>query len=482
MNAGLLIIILLLGLALLGFPIYIALGIGALAALNLADLPLIVLPQRMFAGMNGSALLAIPFFILAGNIMSRSITGKLIDICNAIIGHIKGSLSLVTILASALFGAISGSGVATASAIGGITIPAMKREGYPAPFAVGVASISSILGPIIPPSIVLIVYASITNVSVAELFLGSVLPGIILAVALIAYGLYYGHKHNLPAHEKPNLRKIGASVRKGIWALLMPIIILGGIFGGIFTPTEASAVAVVYSLIISLFVYKDMSFKELPQVFVEGAVSTATIMVMVGLSSASSYVITTSGLPQQLVSFFSSITNSPVVILLLLNILFLIIGMLMEANAADDDPDPAAAVECLRHRSAAVRHRHELQPLHRSGDAAGGPVSAAVQPDRRNPAVSLPEGHDAHAADLHYRVVPHHLCLAPHHLASQHHGGLIAKKGSLGYAKNRIFGNGRHGTAYGEKRGAEVRAARAGLRCGPAADGRLPGGRRHPRQ
>ena len=320
MNAGLLIIILLLGLALLGFPIYIALGIGALAALNLADLPLIVLPQRMFAGMNGSALLAIPFFILAGNIMSRSITGKLIDICNAIIGHIKGSLSLVTILASALFGAISGSG--------------MKREGYPAPFAVGVASISSILGPIIPPSIVLIVYASITNVSVAELFLGSVLPGIILAVALIAYGLYYGHKHNLPAHEKPNLRKIGSSVRKGIWALLMPIIILGGIFGGIFTPTEASAVAVVYSLIISLFVYKDMSFKELPQVFVEGAVSTATIMVMVGLSSASSYVITTSGLPQQLVSFFSSITNSPVVILLLLNILFLIIGMLMEANAA----------------------------------------------------------------------------------------------------------------------------------------------------
>ena len=336
MNAGLLIIILLLGLALLGFPIYIALGIGALAALNLADLPLIVLPQRMFAGMNGSALLAIPFFILAGNIMSRSITGKLIDICNAIIGHIKGSLSLVTILASALFGAISGSGVATASAIGGITIPAMKREGYPAPFAVGVASISSILGPIIPPSIVLIVYASITNVSVAELFLGSVLPGIILAVALIAYGLYYGHKHNLPAHEKPNLRKIGSSVRKGIWALLMPIIILGGIFGGIFTPTEASAVAVVYSLIISLFVYKDMSFKELPQVFVEGAVSTATIMVMVGLSSASSYVITTSGLPQQLVSFFSSITNSPVVILLLLKNAFgidlLQFGIVMSFN------------------------------------------------------------------------------------------------------------------------------------------------------
>lgn len=335
MNAGLLIIILLLGLALLGFPIYIALGIGALAALNLADLPLIVLPQRMFAGMNGSALLAIPFFILAGNIMSRSITGKLIDICNAIIGHIKGSLSLVTILASALFGAISGLRRGhrlrhrrhhhPRHEAGGLSRPLRRGRSVPSP----PSWVPSFRRPL-----VLIVYASITNVSVAELFLGSVLPGIILAVALIAYGLYYGHKHNLPAHEKPNLRKIGSSVRKGIWALLMPIIILGGIFGGIFTPTEASAVAVVYSLIISLFVYKDMSFKELPQVFVEGAVSTATIMVMVGLSSASSYVITTSGLPQQLVSFFSSITNSPVVILLLLNILFLIIGMLMEANAA----------------------------------------------------------------------------------------------------------------------------------------------------
>lgn len=334
MNVGLLIIIMLLVLSFLGFPIYMALGIGTLAALNVADLPLLVLPQRMFAGMNSSSLLAIPFFILAGNIMSRSITGKLIDICNALIGHIKGSLALVTTLASALFGAISGSGVATASAIGGITIPAMKKEGYPAEFAVAVSAISSILGPIIPPSIVLIVYASITNVSVASLFLGSVLPGLLLAVVLIAYGLYYGHRHNLPAHEKPNLRRIGTSVRKGIWALLMPVIILGGIFGGIFTATEAAAVAVAYSLVISLFVYKDMTWKELPTVFMEGAVSTATIMVMVGLSTASSYVITTSGLPQQLVAFFSSITNNKLVILLLLNILFLIIGMLMEANAA----------------------------------------------------------------------------------------------------------------------------------------------------
>ena len=334
MNAGLLVIILLLGLAFLGFPIYIALGIGTLAALNMAGMPALVLPQKLFAGMNSSSLLAIPFFILAGNIMSRSITVKLIDVANAIIGWIRGSVAVVTVLASALFGAISGSGVATASAIGGITIPAMQREGYPSEFSTAIASISSILGPIIPPSITLIVYASITNVSVSQLFMGSVIPGILLAGSLIVYALVYGKKNNLPAHEKQTPKQIGHAFKEGIWALLMPIIILGGIFGGIFTPTEAAAVAVVYALIISLTVYRDMKLSELPQVFVEASVSTATIMMMVGLSKASSYVVVTSGLPQQLLDVFTSITSNRIVILLLLNLLFLIIGMLMEANVA----------------------------------------------------------------------------------------------------------------------------------------------------
>ena len=334
MNAGLLVIILLLGLAFLGFPIYIALGIGTLAALNMAGMPALVLPQKLFAGMNSSSLLAIPFFILAGNIMSRSITVKLIDIANAIIGWIRGSVAVVTVLASALFGAISGSGVATASAIGGITIPAMQREGYPSEFSTAIASISSILGPIIPPSITLIVYASITNVSVSQLFMGSVIPGILLAGSLIVYALVYGKRKNLPAHEKQTPKQIGHAFKEGIWALLMPIIILGGIFGGIFTPTEAAAVAVVYALIISLPVSRDMKLSELPQVFVEASVSTATIMMMVGLSKASSYVVVTSGLPQQLLDVFTSITSNRIVILLLLNLLFLIIGMLMEANAA----------------------------------------------------------------------------------------------------------------------------------------------------
>ena len=266
--------------------------------------------------------------------MSRSITGKLIDVANALIGRIKGSLALVTVVASGLFGAISGSGVATASAIGGLTIPAMKKEGYPAPFAVAVSSISSILGPIIPPSITLIVYASITNVSVSKLFIGSVIPGLLLVVCLMGYALVYAKRNNLPAHEKMPAKEVAKTFKSSIWALLMPIIILGGIFGGIFTATEAAAVAVVYALIVSLFIYKDTKWSELPSSFVEASVSTATIMVMVGLSKASSYVVVTSGLPALLLDTFSSLTESRVLILLLLNLLFLIIGMLMEANAA----------------------------------------------------------------------------------------------------------------------------------------------------
>lgn len=334
MNAGLLVIICLIGLAFLGIPIYLALGIGTLVALNSAGMPLIVLPQKLFGGINSTSLLAIPFFILAGNIMSRSITGKLIDVANSLIGWLKGSLAVVTVLASTLFGAISGSGVATASAIGGITIPAMKKEGYPPTFAAGVSAISSILGPIIPPSITLIVYASITNISVSGLFMGSVFPGVILAVSLSVYCLIYGKRHNLPSHEKMPTKEIAHTFKDSIWALLMPVIILGGIFGGIFTPTEAAAVAVAYALLISFFVYKDMKLKELPGVFVDAAIATTTIMVMVGLSKASSYVVVTSGLPKMMMNLFMSITDSKFVILMLLNLMFLIIGMLMEANAA----------------------------------------------------------------------------------------------------------------------------------------------------
>ena len=334
MNAGLLVIILLLGLAFLGFPIYIALGIGTLAALNMAGMPALVLPQKLFAGMNSSSLLAIPFFILAGNIMSRSITVKLIDVANAIIGWIRGSVAVVTVLASALFGAISGSGVATASAIGGITIPAMQREGYPSEFSTAISAISSILGPIIPPSITLIVYASSTNVSVSQLFMGSVIPGILLAGSLIVYALVYGKKNNLPAHEKQTPKQIGHAFKEGIWALLMPIIILGGIYSGLFTPTEAAAIAVFYGIIVSAFVYRNMGMKDFLHVLSASASSTASILFLVANAHIFSYLLSSEQIPQKLAILMTSLTTNPTIIMFLIMIVLLIAGCFLDNAVA----------------------------------------------------------------------------------------------------------------------------------------------------
>lgn len=334
MNAGVVVILGLILLSVLGVPIFLSLGISTVAAMTMSGMPFIVVPQKMFAGINSVSLLAIPFFMLAGNIMSRGITIKLINVSNAFIGWIKGSLGIVTVLSSALFGAISGSATATVTAIGGTTIPAMKKEGYPDHFAAAIASMASILGPMIPPSITLIVYGSITETSISKLFLASVIPGLLFCTMLLGYTLFYGKKHDLPSKPKKSAKEIGATLKDGVWALFMPVIILGGIFGGIFTATEASAVAVVYALLISLFVYKDLSIKELPKTLVEAAVSTAAILMLVALSKSSSYVIVTSRLPQAVLGWFQSFTSSPYIILILINIMFLLIGMFMEANAA----------------------------------------------------------------------------------------------------------------------------------------------------
>ncbi len=268
----------------MGIPIFVALGIGTLVALNMADLPLLVLPQKLFLSMNSSSLLAIPFSSWRATSCPAASPAKLIDVANALIGRIKGSLALVTVVASALFGAISGSGVATASAIGGLTIPAMKKEGLSRSLCRGRVVHFLHSGPHYPA----VHHADRVclhhqRVGV-KLFIGSVIPGLMLVLCLMGYALVYGKRYNLPAHEKMPAKEVAKTFKSGIWALLMPIIILGGIFGGIFTATEAAAVAVVYALVVSLFIYKDTKWSELPNSFVEASVSTATIMVMVGLS------------------------------------------------------------------------------------------------------------------------------------------------------------------------------------------------------
>ena len=332
MNAGLIVFIVLIVLAFLGLPIFEAIAAGTMLAMWFGGFPLETMAQKTFLGLNSSSLLSIPFFILAGNLMARGITQKLIAVANVLLGRVRGALGSVTVLASALFGAISGSAVATVAAIGGMTIPAMKDEGYDPDYSAALASAASLLGPMIPPSITLIVYAGLTDASVQKLFLATLTPAVVCTVAFLAYTLWYGKKKNLPKQPKKTAKEAGKIVLDAIWALLLPVIVLGLIFSGITTVTEAAAISCLYSAIVSLFIYKTITFKDLLKILGDSAVSIAAIMILVGMSKATAYVVISSQMPQLFMGFITSFTSSRFVVLLILNLIFLLLGCLMEGN------------------------------------------------------------------------------------------------------------------------------------------------------
>ena len=331
-NAGLLVFIVLVVLAFLGLPIYQAIAVGTMLAMSVGGFPLETMAQKTFLGLNSASLLSIPFFILAGNLMARGITQKLINVANVLLGRVRGALGSITVLASALFGAISGSAVATVAAIGGMTIPAMKDEGYDETYASALASASSLLGPMIPPSITLIVYAGLTDTSVQKMFIATLVPAVLCTLLFLAYTLWYGKKHNLPKQPKKTAREVFSTLLDSIWALLMPVIVLGLIFTGITTVTEAAAISCIYSAIIALFVYKTIKLKDLADILFVSTISIAAIMILVGMSKATAYVVISSQLPQLFMNFMTSITNSRFVTLLIINVIFLILGCLMEGN------------------------------------------------------------------------------------------------------------------------------------------------------
>lgn len=332
MNAGLIVFIVLIVLAFLGLPIFEAIAAGTMLAMWFGGFPLETMAQKTFLGLNSSSLLSIPFFILAGNLMARGITQKLIAVANVLLGRVRGALGSVTVLASALFGAISGSAVATVAAIGGMTIPAMKDEGYDPDYSAALASAASLLGPMIPPSITLIVYAGLTDASVQKLFLATLTPAVVCTVAFLAYTLWYGKKKNLPKQPKKTLKEAGKIMLDAIWALLLPVIVLGLIFSGITTVTEAAAISCLYSAVVSLFIYKTITFKDLLKILGDSAVSIAAIMILVGMSKATAYVVISSQMPQLFMGFITSFTSSRFVVLLILNLIFLLLGCLMEGN------------------------------------------------------------------------------------------------------------------------------------------------------
>ncbi len=335
MTVGAILLVGLIVLVILGMPVAFAIGIACTASLLAGNYNLIILPQKIFAGIDSFPMLAIPFFVLAGNLMTGGgITDRILGFTRATMGWMRGSLGIVTVCASAIFAAISGSGTATVTAIGGITIPAMKNDRYPAELAAAIAASSSTVGPLIPPSIILIVYGNSVQTSIRALFLGAVLPGALLTLGFLVLTYVLARRLDLPYGKKVSVRAVAQETRKSVWALLMPVIILGGIFGGVFTPTEAAAISAVYALVIGLFVYRTFDRQMLFRVFYDSCITSTIMLFLVGCSKASSWVLAVARVPDSIADALLSVTDIPVLLLMLINIFLLIVGMFMEANVA----------------------------------------------------------------------------------------------------------------------------------------------------
>ncbi|WP_339774753.1 TRAP transporter large permease [uncultured Thalassospira sp.] len=323
--------------ALIGVPIVFALAFGPLLDFFLQgnDAMLKISLQRWFAGINQFPLLAVPLFILAGEIMNAGdITRRLVRLAQVLVGHLRGGLAHVNILSSILFAGLSGSAVADASALGSMLVPAMERDGYSRRFATAVTAASAVIGPIIPPSIIMIVYAYIMNVSVGALFAAGVVPGLLMGVSLMVMTAFLARKHDLPKQEKrADFKEVGKAVTQGFFPMLTPVIILGGILLGIVSPTEAAAIAVVYALGLSLFV-RSLSLSELPDIFCRSAKSSAVILLMIGSAALLGWVLNMSGVPQSLAGTVLGLTDSTLLFLLAANLLLLVTGMFLDAGPA----------------------------------------------------------------------------------------------------------------------------------------------------
>ena len=292
--------------------------------------------QKLYSGLDNYVLLAIPFFILAGELMNRAkITDSLIEFSNLIVGRIPGALAQVNIVASVFFAGITGSGVADTAALGSILIPAMVKEGYTPEYSAAVTCASSVIGPIIPPSIVMIIFATCTGESVGALFAAGYVPGIAIALSLMILSFYYAKKYHHPCRiEKLEKKYIFITLKKSIIALLCPVILVVGIFSGYFTPTEAAAIACLYAIIAGKFILKSLSFKDIWESFVIGAVSGSVILFIISMASLFGQVMAIERIPEAMASAILGVTSSKYVFLLLANIILLIAGMLLDTGVS----------------------------------------------------------------------------------------------------------------------------------------------------
>lgn len=321
--------------AFLGIPI--ATSLLAAAGIPLyffTDTPMTVVPQRLFVALDSFSLMALPFFMIAGGLLTEGgVSKRLVNFANSIVGNLPGGLAIVAFVSAAFFGAISGSSTATVIAVGAILVPAMIEAGYDIKFSLSTLAAAGYLGTIIPPSIPMVTYGVTTGASIGDVFAGGIIPGIICTGAMSLYAYYYGKK-NIKVTGEFSLKQVWVTFKDAIWAMLMPVIILGGIYGGIFTPTEAAAVSCVYGLFVGFFVYKALTWKKVYIILKQSVISASMIMFIVGAAAAFGFVMTKAMIPVKMSNFIISNTNSPFAFLALVNILLLFIGTFLETNAA----------------------------------------------------------------------------------------------------------------------------------------------------
>ena len=319
----------------IGVPVAVTLGLSSLAYILFAGLNPVAIPQKMYAGMDVFVLLSIPGFILAGNLMNQGgITERIIRFATALVGWIRGGLGLTNISASMLFGGITGTAVADAASIGGVMIPGMKKAGYPADFSAAVTAASSTVGPIIPPSVPMIIVGSLAGISVGQMFIAGAIPGILMGLAMMVTCYVISRKRDFPRQPWQGWGEVARSFGSASWALAMTGVIIYGLLSGLATPTETAIVASVYALFVGGVIYRDLSWRQLPKIVVDSAVASAGILALVGFANVFGWILVSERIPQMIANGVLSMTDNRLAVILIINLLLLFVGMFMETIAA----------------------------------------------------------------------------------------------------------------------------------------------------
>lgn len=320
----------------LGVPIAFSLGVASVATLQFgSSLPLTLAAQRLFTGADSFPLMAIPFFMLAGELMeSGGISRRLFDFAHALVGFVTGGLAMVSVVAAMFFAGISGAAAADTAAVGAVSIPAMIRKGYHKGFAAAVQAAGGSIGVIIPPSIPMIIFGVVGGVSIGKMFLGGFIPGALIGGGLMTVSYFLAKRAGYKRESFLGVKAIGRTFIRAFWALLMPLIILGGILGGIFTPTEAAVVAAVYGAVVGFGVYRELKIRDLPRIFAKAAISTSTVMLLIATANIFGWILTAERVPQNVAAYLVSLTTSPAVLYALILMCLLVVGTFMETAAS----------------------------------------------------------------------------------------------------------------------------------------------------